>query len=170
MAIGTSSYASTDFLNSTAGSNTSSFWNPGGMESNWGISNSASSAVSTGGNMPFPWMAAATIGSGALSFLGQRSAASSQAAAGGEAMKFQRNLFEAQQEAGGDLLAAQFGMGQRAADADYGRQLRGSIDSLNLMNSAPYINNMTRTAGFELAGRGLSPDQVSRFTQMFGGS
>ena len=120
--------------------------------------------------MPFPWMAAATIGTGALNFLGQRSAASSQAAAGGEAMEFQRDLFEAQQEAGGDLLAAQFGMGQRAADADYARQLRGSIDSLNLMNSAPYINNMTRTAGFELAGRGMAPDQVSRFTQMFGGS
>ena len=143
MAIGTSSYASTDFLNSTAGTDTSAFWNPGGMESKWGISNPASSA-STGGNMAFPWMAAATIGSAGLNFLGQRQAAGAQAAAGNQAMKFQADLFGAQQEAGGDLLAAQFGMGQRAADADYARQLKGSIQSLNLMNSAPYINNLTR--------------------------
>tara|TARA_R100001509_G_scaffold19262_1_gene9891 strand:- start:935 stop:1441 length:507 start_codon:yes stop_codon:yes gene_type:complete len=160
---------STDLLNSTAGVDTSPFWNPGGMESKWGIPNPASSAP-TGGNMAFPWMAAATIGSAGLNFLGQRGAARSQAAAGGEAMKFQKNLFEAQQESGADLLAAQFGMGQKAADTDYGRQVRGSIQSLNLMNSAPYINNLTREAGFNLAGRGFGPDQVARFTQMFGGA
>ena len=170
MAIGTFPSASTDFLNSTAGTNTSSFWNPGGMESSWGISNPTSSVTSAGGNMPFPWMAAATIGAGALNFLGQSGAARSQRAAGKEALAFQKELFGAQQEAGADLLAAQFGAGQKSADADYNRQLAGSIDSLNLMNSAPYINNMTRTAGFQLAGRGMAPDQVSRFTQMFGGS
>jgi hypothetical protein len=120
--------------------------------------------------MAFPWMAAATIGSAGLSFLGQRGAAQSQRAAGKEALAFQKELFGAQQQSGADLLAAQFGIGQRAADADYARQLRGSIDSLNLMASAPYVNNMTRTAGFQLAGRGMAPDQVSRFTQMFGGS
>ena len=169
MAIGTSSYASTDFLNSTAGTDTSAFWNPGGMESKWGIPNPASSA-STGGNMAFPWMAAATVASAGLNFLGQRGAASSQAAAGNQALKFQSRLFRAQQAAGADQLAAQFGMGQRAADADYVRQLRGSMASLNLMNSAPYINNLTREAGFNLAGRGFGPDQVSRFTQMFGGA
>ena len=79
-------------------------------------------------------------------------------------------MFGAQQKAGADQLAAQFGMGQRAADADYARQLKGSIASLNLMNSAPYINNLTREAGFNLAGRGFGPDQVARFTQMFGGA
>lgn len=120
--------------------------------------------------MAFPWMAAATIGSAGLNFLGQRQAAGAQAAAGNQAMRFQADLFGAQQEAGGDLLAAQFGMGQRAADADYARQLKGSIQSLNLMNSAPYINNLTREAGFNLAGRGFGPDQVARFTQMFGGA
>ena len=167
MAIGTFPSASTDFLNSTAGTNTSSFWNPGGMESSWGISNPVTSA---GGNMAFPWMAAATIGAGALNFLGQSGAARSQRAAGKEALAFQRELFGAQQQAGADVLAAQFGIGQQAADADYNRQLAGSIDSLNLMGSAPYINNMTRTAGFQLAGRGMAPDQISRFTQMFGGA
>ena len=169
MAYGIPSFGSTDLLNSTAGTNTSAFWNPADTSPKWGISNPASSAASTGGNMPFPWMAAATIGSAGLNFLGQRSAASSQAKAGGQAMQFQKGLFEAQQEAGADLLAAQFGASQMAADADYARQLRGSIDSLNLMNSAPYINNMTRQAGFRLAGQ-LDPDQVSRFAQMFGGA
>lgn len=167
MAIGTFPSASTDFLNSTAGTNTSSFWNPGGMESSWGISNPTSSVTSAGGNMAFPWMAAATIGAAGINFLGQSGAARSQRAAGKEALAFQKNLFEAQQKAGGDLLGAQFGMGQIAADADYGRQLAGSIDSLNLMASAPYINNMNRTAGFQLAGRGFAPDQISRITQMF---
>ena len=116
----------------------------------------------------FPWMAAATIGAGALNFLGQSGAARSQRAAGKEALAFQKELFGAQQEAGADLLAAQFGISQKSADADYNRQLAGSIDSLNLMASAPYINNMNRTAGFQLAGRGFAPDQVSRFTQMYG--
>ena len=165
MATGTFPSVSTDFLNSTAGTNTSSFWNPGGMESSWGISNPVTSA---GGNMAFPWMAAATIGAAGLNFLGQSGAARSQRAAGKEALAFQKELFGAQQLAGADLLAAQFGIGQKAADADYNRQLRGSIQSLNLMASAPYINNMTRTAGFQLAGKGMAPDQVSRITQMFG--
>ena len=107
MAYGIPSFGSTDLLNSTAGTNTSAFWNPADMGPKWGISNPASSAASTGGNMPFPWMAAATIGSAGLNFLGQRSAASSQAKAGGQAMQFQKGLFEAQQEAGADLLAGQ---------------------------------------------------------------
>ena len=171
MAIGTFPSASTDFLNSTAGTNTSSFWNPGGMESSWGISNPTSSVTSAGGNMVgFPWMAAATIGAAGINFLGQSGAARSQRAAGKEALAFQKELFGAQQQSGADVLAAQFGIGQQSADADYNRQLAGSIDSLNLMNSAPYINSMTRTAGFQLAGRGMAPDQVSRFTQMFGAS
>ena len=171
MVSGTSSYlsnVSTDFLNSTTGTNTSAFWNPEGMESKWGIPNPASSA-STGGNMAFPWMAAATIGSAGLNLLGQRGAASSQAAAGNQALKFQARLFGAQQKADADQLAAQFGMGQRAADAEYARHLKGGIARLNLMNSAPYINDQTRQAGFNLAGR-YAPDQVSRFTQMFGGA
>ena len=170
MAIGTFPSASTDFLNSTAGTNTSSFWNPGGMESSWGISNPTSSVTSVGGNMAFPWMAAATIGAAGLNFLGQSGAARSQTAAGKEALAFQKELFGAQQQAGADLLAAQFGIGQQAADADYNRQLAGPIDSLNLMGSAPYVNSMTRTAGFQLAGKGMAPDQIARFTQMFGGA
>ena len=76
-------------------------------------------------------------------------------------MEFQADMLEYQTEQGADQLAAQFGMGQMAADADYNRQLAGSIDSLNLMGSAPYINNMTRTAGFQLAGKGMAPDQIS---------
>jgi hypothetical protein len=114
-----------------------------------------------------PALAAAGLGfaSTGLSLFGQ----GRQRQGAKEAMGFQKEMLEYQTEQGADQLAAQFGMGQMAADADYNRQLRGSIDSLNLMNSAPYINNMTRTAGFQLAGRGMAPDQISRFTQMFGG-
>jgi hypothetical protein len=115
-----------------------------------------------------PALAAAGLGfaSTGLSLFGQ----GQQRQGAADAMNFQKGILEYQTEAGADQLAAQFGMGQMAADADYNRQLAGSIDSLNLMNSAPYINNMTRTAGFQLAGRGMAPDQVSRFTQMFGGA
>lgn len=114
-----------------------------------------------------PALAAAGIGlaNTGLSLFGQ----SRQRQGAAEAMDFQKGMLEYQTEQGGDFLAAQFGAGQAAADADYKRQLAGSIDSLNLMNSAPYVNNMTRTAGFQLAGRGMAPDQVARFTQMFGG-
>ena len=114
-----------------------------------------------------PALAAAGLGlaSTGINFLGQ----SKQREGAREALGFQKGMLEYQTEQGADMLAAQFGAGQAAADADYKRQLAGSIDSLNLMNRAPYINNMTRTAGFQLAGRGMAPDQVSRFTQMFGG-
>lgn len=115
-----------------------------------------------------PALAAAGIGlaNTGLSLFGQ----SRQRQGAAEAMEFQADMLKFQGEQGADQLAAQYGFGQRAADNDYRRQLQGSIDSLNLMNSAPYINNMTRTAGFQLAGRGMAPDQVARFTQMFGGS
>tara|TARA_R100000005_G_C4892091_1_gene138404 strand:- start:38 stop:400 length:363 start_codon:yes stop_codon:yes gene_type:complete len=115
-----------------------------------------------------PALAAAGLGvvNTGLGLFGQ----SQQRRGASEAMGFQADMLKFQGEQGADQLAAQFGMGQMGADADYNRQLRGSIDSLNLMNSAPYINNMTRTAGFQLAGRGMAPDQVARFTQMFGGS
>ena len=116
-----------------------------------------------------PVVAAAGV-TGGLNFLSGFLGRRSQREGAAEAMDFQKGMLEYQTEQGADQLAAQFGMGQMAADADYNRQLAGSIDSLNLMNSAPYINNMTRTAGFQLAGRGMAPDQVSRFTQMFGGS
>lgn len=115
-----------------------------------------------------PALAAAGLGFGSsvLGVFGQ----GAQRKGAQEALDFQSNLFDAQQEAGADLLAGQFGARERAADADYARQLKGSIESLNLMNSAPYINNMTRTAGFQLAGRGMAPDQIARFNQMFGGT
>jgi len=116
-----------------------------------------------------PIVAAAGL-SGGLSLFGNLMGQRSQREGAAEAMDFQKGILGYQTEQGADQLAAQFGMGQMAADADYNRQLRGSIDSLNLMNSAPYINNMTRTAGFQLAGRGRAPDQISRFTQMFGGA
>jgi len=115
-----------------------------------------------------PALAAAGLGvvNTGLGLFGQ----SRQRQGAAEAMEFQADMLEYQTEQGADQLAAQFGMGQMAADADYNRQLAGSIGSLNLMGSAPYINNMTRTAGFQLAGKGMAPDQISRFTQMFGGA
>ena len=116
-----------------------------------------------------PLVAAAGL-SGGLQLFGGLMGQRSQRQGASEAMDFQKGLFEAQSEQGADMLAAQFGFGQRAADADYARQLRGSIDSLNLQSSAPYINNMTRTASYQLAGRGMAPDQISRFNQMFGGT
>ena len=116
-----------------------------------------------------PLVAAAGV-SGGLQLFGNLMGQRSQRQGAAEAMEFQADMLGYQTEQGADQLAAQFGMGQMAADADYNRQLAGSIDSLNLMGSAPYINNMTRTAGFQLAGKGMAPDQISRFTQMFGGA
>lgn len=116
-----------------------------------------------------PVVAAAGI-SGGLQLFGNLMGQRSQRQGAAEAMEFQKRMLEYQTDQGADQLAAQFGMGQMAADADYNRQLRGSIDSLNLMNSGHYIKQYERNAGVQLAGRGMAPDQVSRFTQMFGGS
>ena len=60
--MATSSYpsAATDFLNQTSGIDTTPYWNPTDMGSKWGIPNPAPTPP-TGGNMPFPWMAAATV-------------------------------------------------------------------------------------------------------------
>ena len=114
-----------------------------------------------------PVVAGAAI-SGGLSLFGNLMGQRSQRQGAREALGLQADMLKFQGEQGADQLAAQFGISQKAADADYNRQLAGSIDSLNLMASAPYINNMNRTAGFQLAGRGFAPDQVSRFTQMYG--
>ena len=116
-----------------------------------------------------PIVAAAGL-SGGLQLFGNLMGQRSQRQGAAEALRFQGDMLKYQTEQGADQLAAQFGMGQIAADADYGRQLKGSVASLNLMNSAPYINSMTRNAGFQLAGRGMAPDQIARVTQMFGGA
>lgn len=152
----------TDFLNQTAGTNTSAFWDPSSMGSKWNISQPTSAATATGGNMAFPWMAAATVAAPLISGLFGGASASSQRAGAQEALGVQSAIQQ-------DALLAGFGAQEKARDNEYARQLRRGIDQLNLRNSAPYIADMTRTAGFELAGRGFSPAQVSQWTDMFGG-
>jgi len=155
----------TDFLNQTAGTNTSAFWDPSSMGSTWNIKPSETPITSpgvTGGNMPFPWMAAATVAAPVIGGLFQNQAASSQRAGAKEALGVQSAFQQ-------DALLAGFGAQERARDNEYARQLMRGVDQLNLRNSAPYIADMTRTAGFNLAGRGFSPAQVSQWTDMFGG-
>ncbi|HBX65592.1 MAG TPA: hypothetical protein DEG32_05370 [Balneolaceae bacterium] len=149
----------TDFLNQTAGTNTSAFWDPSSMGSKWNISQPT---AATGGNMAFPWMAAATVAAPLISGLFGGSAARSQRAGAQEALGVQSAIQQ-------DALLAGFGAQEKARDNEYARQLRRGIDQLNLRNSAPYIADMTRSAGFQLAGRGFSPAQVSQWTDMFGG-
>jgi hypothetical protein len=159
----------TNFLNQTAGANTSAFWDPSSMGSTWNItppstsaSTTASTAASAGGSMAFPWMAAATVAAPVLSGLFGSSAARSQRAGAQEALGVQSALQQ-------DALLAGFGAQERARDNERNRQLARGIDQLNLRNTAPYLADMSRTAGFELAGRGFSPAQVSQWTDMFGG-
>ena len=112
--------------------------------------------------MAFPWMAAATVAAPLISGLFGGSSARSQRAGAQEALGVQSAIQQ-------DALLAGFGAQEKARDNEYARQLRRGIDQLNLRNSAPYIADMTRTAGFQLAGRGFSPAQVSQWTDMFGG-
>ena len=112
--------------------------------------------------MPFPWMAAATVAAPILSGLIGGASARSQRAGTQEALGTQSAIQQ-------DALLAGFGAQERARDNEYARQLMRGVDQLNLRNSAPYIADMSRTAGFELAGRGFSPAQVSQWTDMFGG-
>ena len=152
------------FLNQTAGTNTSAFWDPSSIGSKWNIQppSTSTSAATTGGSMAFPWMAAATVAAPLISGIFGNRAAASQREGAKEALGTQTKFQQ-------DALLAGFGAQGRARDDEYNRQLMRGIDQLNLRNTAPYIADMSRTAGFNLAGRGFNPAQVSQWTDMFGG-
>ena len=159
----TSSFPSfgTDFLNQTSGANTTPYWNPTDMGSKWGIQNPAPS-TSTGGNMPFPWMAAATVAAPLISgIFGNRSNAA-QREAGKEAIGLQSQMQS-------DAMIAGFGAQELARDNEYARQLRRGLDTINLMNSGHYIANESRRFGQEAVLAGQNPYTISKAISMFGG-
>ena len=151
----------TDFLNQTSGINTTPYWDPTDMGSKWGIQNPTPTPP-TGGNMPFPWMAAATVAAPLISgFFGNKSA-NAQREGSREAIGFQTQLQ-------GDMALAGFGAQELARDNEYARQLRRGIDTINLMNSGPYIANETRQFGQTMALAGANPYNIAKATAMFGG-
>ena len=152
----------TELLNQTAGTNTSAFWDPSSMGSKWNIQQPTTSAASAGGSMAFPWMAAASVAAPVISGIFGNRAAASQRQGAQEALGVQTQFQQ-------DALLAGFGAQERARDNEYNRQFRRGIDQLNLRNTAPFLSDMSRTAGFQLAGRGFNPAQVSQWTDMFGG-
>ena len=152
----------TDLLNQTAGTNTSAFWDPSSMGSKWNIQQPTTSATTPGGSMPFPWMAAATVAAPVISGIFGNRAAASQREGAKEALGLQTQFQQ-------DALLAGFGAQERARDNEYNRQFRRGVDQLNLRNTAPFLSDLSRTAGFQLAGRGFNPAQVSQWTDMFGG-
>ena len=161
--MATSSYpsAATDFLNQTSGINTTPYWNPADMGSKWGIQNPAPTPP-TGGNMPFPWMAAATVAAPILGGIFGNQASSAQREGSKEAIGLQSQM-------SADAMLAGFGAQELARDNEYGRQLRRGIDTINLMNSGPYIANETRQFGQTALLAGQSPYSVAKAAAMFGG-
>ena len=150
-----------DFLNQTAGTNTTPYWNPADMGSKWGIQNPAPTPP-TGGNMPFPWMAAATVAAPILSGIFGNQASSAQREAGKEAVGLQNQM-------SADAMLAGFGAQELARDNEYARQLRRGIDTIGLMNSGGYIANETRQFGQTMALAGQNPYNIAKATAMFGG-
>ena len=159
------SSAATDFLNSTSGVDTTPYWNPANMEAKWGIKpppTTTTPTTQTGGNMAFPWLAAATVAAPIIGgIFGNRSAESQR-----EGAK-EANAFQAQMQQ--DIALAGFGAQELARDNEYQRQLRRGIDTLGLMNSGPYIANMGREFGFQGTLAGKSPETLARANAMFGG-
>ena len=161
--MATSSFPSfgNDFLNQTSGVNTTQFWNPANMESKWGIPNPAPTTP-TGGNMPFPWMAAATVAAPILGGIFGNQASAAQREGSREAIGLQSQM-------AADAMLAGFGAQEQARDNEYGRQLRRGIDTINLMNSGPYIANETRQFGQTMALAGQNPYNIAKAAAMFGG-
>ena len=161
--MGTTSFPSfgTDFLNQTAGVNTTPYWNPTNMEAKWGIPNPAPT-TSPGGNMPFPWMAAATVAAPILSGIFGNQASNAQREGTREAVGLQNQMST-------DAMLAGFGAQELARDNEYARQLRRGLDTINLMNSGPYIANETRQFGQTMALAGQNPYNIAKATAMFGG-
>lgn len=112
--------------------------------------------------MPFPWMAAATVAAPLISGFFGNKAANSQREGSREAIGFQTQLQ-------GDMALAGFGAQELARDNEYARQLRRGIDTINLMNSGPYIANETRQFGQTMALAGANPYNMAKATAMFGG-
>jgi hypothetical protein len=155
------SSVATSFLNQTAGTNTSQFWNPSNMANTWGIQN-PTPTTSTGGNMPFPWMAAASVAAPIIGGLFQGNAENQRREAGKEAIGLQSQMQQ-------DMALAGFGAQELSRDNDYQRQYRGMIDLLGLKNSPGYIADMGRQAGFAGSLAGQSPATLARANAMFGG-
>ena len=152
----------TDFLNQTSGANTTPYWNPTNMESTWGIPNPAPTSTPTGGNMPFPWMAAATVAAPIIGGIFGNRSANSQREGAKEAVGLQSQMQA-------DAMLAGFGAQELARDNEYGRQLRRGLDTINLMNSGPYIANATRNFGQQMTLAGQDPYRMSKAVSMFGG-
>jgi hypothetical protein len=116
----------------------------------------------SGGNMGFPFMAAATVAAPIIGgiFGGQREASRRQGI---------KDLTEFQNASQADQLLASFGAQNMFADAEAARQLGVGINKLNLMNSAPYVASDFRSRiGPALAGK-YGPAQVATFNDLFGG-
>ena len=112
--------------------------------------------------MPFPWMAAATVAAPIIGGLfGNRAQSSAREGA------IETNMFN--QRLQGDIALAGFGAQELGRDNEYRRQLRRGMDTLNLLNSAPYIAQDTRTFGKQMALAGRSPSSAAKWTSMFGG-
>jgi len=117
----------------------------------------------SGGNMAFPWMAAATVAAPIIGGLFQGSAERQRREAGTEALGFQAQVQQ-------DMATAGFGAQELARDNEYRRQLNRGMDILNLRNSSPALAAMRRDRGYGLAGTGLlSAAQITKFGDMFGG-
>ena len=155
------SSVATSFLNQTAGTNTSQFWDPSNMANTWGIQN-PTPTTSTGGNMPFPWAAAATVAAPIIGGLFQGNAENQRREAGKEAIGLQSAMQQ-------DMALAGFGAQELTRDNDWQRQLAGQIAMLDLKNSPGYIADMSRQAGFAGSLAGQSPATLARANMMFGG-
>lgn len=153
--------AATDFLNQTSGFDTTPYWNPTNMEAKWGIPNPAPTTP-TGGNMPFPWMAAATVAAPILGGIFGNQASNAQREGTREAVGLQNQMST-------DSMLAGFGAQELARDNEYGRQLRRGLDTIGLMNSGPYIANETRQFGQTMALAGQNPYNMAKAAAMFGG-
>ena len=116
----------------------------------------------SGGNMPFPWMAAATVAAPIIGGLFQRNAEGQRREAGRESLAFQTQMQQ-------DMATAGFGAQELGRDNEYRRQLNRGMDILNLRNSSPALAAMRRDRGYELAGLGLGAAQITKFNDMFGG-
>lgn len=158
----TPSASASYFLNQTAGLDTTPYWDPSNMKQSWGIDNPTPTTPSAGGNMPFPWMAAATVAAPLIGGLFQNRAEGQRREAGKEAIGFQSRLQ-------GDMALAGFGAQELARDNEYERQFSSMIDTLALKNSPGYVADMGRQAGFRGSLAGQAPETLARANMMFGG-
>ena len=148
------------FLSGTNNVNTTPYWDPSNMETAWGIKNPT--PTSTGGAMPFPWMAAATVAAPIIGGIFGNQAAKEQRVGASEALGFQSRMQQ-------DIMGAAFGAQELARDNEADRQLEVAQNRLNLLGSGPALSQMRREYGYQLAGNRFTPTQIAQFGDMFGG-